>query len=297
MKLGLGTVQFGMNYGITNTIGMVSQNEVNKILSVASSYGINTIDTAFSYGRSEEILGNVLKNNNNFNIITKTKPLLSNKVSNTSINDIARSIIHSFNRLQRNELYGLMVHNGEELLFHKGEKIFELLNNLKYQDRIKKIGVSVYSPETTNKILDRFHIDLIQFPINLLDQRMCETGTLKRLKSLGVETHARSVFLQGSLLQKLGYLPDFFQALNSQFRKLEEISKETNLSKLHIALNFLKKLPEIDKIIIGVVTHKQLLECIMQFNIEHSLPINYQTFSCNNPTILNPSYWNTCVDN
>ena len=56
-KLALGSAQFGLAYGISNSHGKVSMNEVFRILTLAKSLGINTIDTASAYGNSEDVLG------------------------------------------------------------------------------------------------------------------------------------------------------------------------------------------------------------------------------------------------
>ena len=68
-KLVLGTVQFGLNYGIANTVGQVTVAEVRNILQVAEEAGIDTLDTAVNYGNSEQVLGEV--GVKNFKVITK----------------------------------------------------------------------------------------------------------------------------------------------------------------------------------------------------------------------------------
>lgn len=56
-RLALGTVQFGMSYGISNTAGQVPQDEVAKILDYCKANGIDTLDTARGYGESEAVIG------------------------------------------------------------------------------------------------------------------------------------------------------------------------------------------------------------------------------------------------
>ena len=72
-KIALGTVQFGLDYGITNHSGQVSIDEVKNILDYAKHKGIDTLDTAARYGNSEQVLGEI--GVNNYRIITKTTPL------------------------------------------------------------------------------------------------------------------------------------------------------------------------------------------------------------------------------
>ena len=68
MKLALGAVQFGIDYGIANVGGQVPFAEVEKILQYANSQNIDLLDTAPKYGNSEEILGS--SQTQNFKIIT-----------------------------------------------------------------------------------------------------------------------------------------------------------------------------------------------------------------------------------
>ena len=69
MKIGIGTAQLGLNYGIANKSGKVNFLEAKRIFSIASNNNINVIDTANSYGDSEKILGKI--GVNNFQIVTK----------------------------------------------------------------------------------------------------------------------------------------------------------------------------------------------------------------------------------
>ena len=74
---------------------------------------------------------------------------------------------------------------------------------------INKIGVSVYDVDELEEIIDTHQIDIVQLPSNIFDQRFMKSGILARLKSLEVEIHARSTFLQGLLLRPLEVTPLF----------------------------------------------------------------------------------------
>ena len=49
-RLSIGTAQFGLDYGITNKVGIVDQSEVRSILREASLSGVKSVDTAYAYG-------------------------------------------------------------------------------------------------------------------------------------------------------------------------------------------------------------------------------------------------------
>ena len=72
-KLILGTVQFGLKYGINNTIGKPKKDEVLSLLKVAYNSGIRVLDTAEAYGNAHQLIGNYHKKQADFKfeIITK----------------------------------------------------------------------------------------------------------------------------------------------------------------------------------------------------------------------------------
>ena len=78
-KLGLGTVQFGLPYGISNANGQTSAEEVKAILQAAAQHGISLLDTASAYGNAEAVLG---KNDlRNFRIVSKyITPVAENSI-------------------------------------------------------------------------------------------------------------------------------------------------------------------------------------------------------------------------
>ena len=93
-KLALGTVQFGMDYGINSGI-KVEQNEVLKIVNLARKSGIKLIDTAQLYGSSEKVLGNV--NTVDFDIVTKSRAFEQDIINEFKIHPnnfaLARAIV------------------------------------------------------------------------------------------------------------------------------------------------------------------------------------------------------------
>ena len=191
MKLSIGTVQIGLDYGISNQVGKVAFNEVQKILTFAKKHNITYLDTAMAYGLSEEVIGLYRKKNNDkdFKIITK---IPDTKHSTISINDMLE---HALIRLSCDHVYALLLHTAENI----NKSTYAQLLSLKEQGKIKKLGVSVYSPEQAFLIAKNFNIDLIQLPLNIFDQRFIESGCLQFLKDKGIEIHTRSLFIQGLL--------------------------------------------------------------------------------------------------
>ena len=137
-KLGLGTVQFGTDYGVNSVDGQVRPEEVKKILSYAYSKHIDLLDTAPAYGKSEKILGRI--NNLDFKVVTKTRHFDSLKITNNEVRLLNNDFKDSLNNLNQENIYGLLIHNADDLLKPGAKKIFDKLNITFGSDEIKIDG-------------------------------------------------------------------------------------------------------------------------------------------------------------
>jgi aryl-alcohol dehydrogenase-like predicted oxidoreductase len=207
MQLGLGTVQFGGDYGVSNPGGRTPPDEVARILALAEREDIGLLDTAALYGDSEAVLGGALRRGHKFRIVSKTLKFDAARISQADASALRAGFENSLRRLRQDRLYGLLVHAAADLLRPGGELLWAALNELKREGLVEKIGVSVYTGEDIEAILLRFRPDLVQLPLSVLDQRLIAGGQLARLKAQAVEIHARSIFLQGLLLMEDAELP------------------------------------------------------------------------------------------
>ena len=279
MKLALGTAQFGLDYGISNKIGKTSIFEVKNILQTAQNANINTIDTAPAYGNSEQVLGSTM--NTNWNVITKTSQFIS-------VNSVIANVKKSLQNLELKSIYGLLIHNVDDIYQSNFSKLYQKLLELKQDGLVKKLGFSTYTPEQINNLLDNYNFDIIQLPINIFDQRLIQGGQLKKLKERGVEIHARSIFLQGLLLEKVPQV-NHFNPWQEHFNDYFSYLKNNKISKLSSALNFALNLTELDKIIIGVNNATQLQEIIT--HSQKNSNINYNNFAIEDENLINPALW------
>ena len=141
MKLGLGTVQFGIDYGISNQDGKTSLDEIENILVVAMRKGISVIDTAAMYGTSEEALGQTLSESHSFKIVTKTPRFTSSVITSDDIQRLEDSFFQSLHKMKCASSYGLLIHNADDLLSENGHLLFNKMNDLKQKGLVEKIGV------------------------------------------------------------------------------------------------------------------------------------------------------------
>ncbi|MDT0686576.1 aldo/keto reductase [Autumnicola psychrophila] len=270
-KLGLGTVQFGLSYGISNKAGKTSDEEVQKILKTAEQKGINVLDSASAYGNAEEVLGQ--NDISGFKLVSKFLPPSEGKM-------VISQLKQSLKNLRLNYLYGYLAHRPMELLIHP-EQWGELLD-FKAEGIVEKIGFSLNEPEELEKLLEKgFVPDLIQVPYNYFDRRF--ESAIINLKDKGCEVHTRSAFLQGLFFMDPNELQDHFAEVKPLLEQLQEI-KPLNGA----LLKFVLERPFIDKVITGVENEAQLMQNIDSIEIAATLPELEKTISND---ILIPSRW------
>ena len=285
-KLALGTVQFGMDYGINSGI-KVEQNEVLKIVNLARKSGITLIDTAQLYGSSEKVLGNV--NTVDFDIVTKSRAFEQDIINENEANLVINDLDHSLKLLKQKSLYAFLVHHGEDLLKPGGEMIFNKLQILKEQGLVKKIGFSAYIDNQLIKIIERFDIDIIQLPMNILDNRLINNGLLNKLYSRGIEIHTRSVFLQGLLLMDMDKRPKYFDRWSKLWKFWYEWLTDNKLSPLEASIRYMISKPEISRVLVGVDNKEQLKNIVNAS--DGNVPTIPEELKTDDPDLLNPGNW------
>lgn len=290
MKLGLGTVQFGLNYGVSNTAGKTPEAEAERILRLAADNHIRVLDTAAGYGESEEVLGRTLPSQHPFAILTKTPALRVEETGDEYVERVRETFIRSLARLGQKKLYGVLAHHAEDLLSAQGEALMQALLEFRRQGLVEKVGVSVYNASQIDAILARHPVDLVQLPASVLDQRLIASGHLTKLKRAGIEVHARSVFLQGLLLMSPDALPAYFSTIRDHLAGYRAYLEGLGLTPLGAALGFVLGLPEVDHVILGVNSAAQLQE-ILAVQMAHVDARSMARFALTDPAMLDPSRW------
>lgn len=292
MKIGLGTVQFGLDYGISNQQGITPAAEVKDILALAWKSGITILDTAVSYGISEEVIGQSIPEGMSFKIVTKTPLFKKARIDKVDATKLKETFLRSLKRVKQPAIYGLIVHHANDLLVPGGPHLWQAMEDLKKAGLVKKIGVSVYSPREIEEFSEKYHPDLIQLPVNVFDQRMIQKGCLRHLKDLGIEIHSRSVFLQGLLLMSPEELSPYFNPIRPMMVQYHSAIKNQHISSLAAALGFVYQQPEIDYIIVGVNNQAHLEEIVnVVQNIETLRNLDFSVYAVHEESIINPSLW------
>ncbi|WP_085909921.1 aldo/keto reductase [Kiloniella majae] len=292
-KIGLGTVQFGLDYGVSNINGQPSDHAVKAILERVVSSGLGYLDTASTYGDSEIRIGKYLPPSHSLSIVTKAPLFEPDVLTEKDGEKLYTHALQSLERLKQDCLYCLLIHHGSALTKTGSQYLLEALMRLKEEGLVKKTGISIYGAEELDKILTYFTPDLVQLPLNIFDQRLLKSGHIQRLKNMNVEVHLRSLYLQGLLLMHQDDLPDFFSSLKPAFSKLDHYCHVYNLSRVEICLAFGYHRPEVNGVIIGVSSESELDELIKSIPKIKTIDLDFSSLAQSCANVLNPSHWPT----
>ena len=286
-KLALGTVQFGLPYGIANQQGQVSVEEVGQILERAREAGVDTLDTAIAYGESERVLGEF--DLSSFKVVTKLSaiPDACGDVSGW----VERQLAESLARLGLQRVDAVLLHRPAQLLEPQGDALYAALLGLREQGQAGRIGASVYDGEELERLCQRFALDLVQAPYNIIDHRLDESGWLQRLSQQGTALHVRSVFLQGLLLMNREQRPASFERWQSLWQCWDGWLEEHQLSPLQATLRYALNQSLIERVVVGVDSAQQWQQ-ILQAAAGNCPPVPAE-LGTTDPALLNPALWKT----
>ena len=292
-KICLGGAQIGIKqYGITNKVGKLKDSEVRGILAKASKNNINLIDTAAAYGNSEEILGNSMDSKKNFQIISKLPKQNKNIFTEEDQNVWEKNFQCSLKKLKTDKLEGYLLHHPADLFKEGSIFLKNWLYSLKKRGLTKNLGISIYSNDEIRNIdLDFFKI--IQLPLSLYDQRLLNDGTIAYLKRRQCCIYARSIFIQGLLLEKSTNWPKWINNKTLEFQKsLETFAKEKNFSLLELALGFIKEQKDIYAAVVGLTSVNELNDLINIWDKDSPwIDENTSKWSISDRNFLDPRHW------
>ena len=282
-KLILGTAQFGMNYGVANRGGQVSVEEVLRIIEVAQRAGIRTLDTAQSYGTSEEIIGSCLGKlrHREFDVITK-------------VSDNSMSIDQRVRECFEKTTVSPKVVLAHSAALFSDSSFQTAVGQFRSQARNIKIGVSLYGEKEIKQVMRaRFPPEIVQLPLNILDSSLYQSGVIDEIKMRNIEVHARSVFLQGLFYLSLREVSDQLPAAIPYLKYLAKASKKSMLTIAELSLLWVTSLESVDRVLVGVDNCTQLLSHLktLEKDVDPESYARALSLECENERVLNPSLW------
>jgi spore coat polysaccharide biosynthesis protein SpsF len=283
-RIGIGTVQFGTIYGITNLHGQVPRSTVAEILRIAREAGIRLLDTAAMYGESEEVLGQLVPKDSDFQITTKTT---TSAIGIKGVIDRARE---SHRILGGRPIRGLLVHSASDLRSSNGPELWAALQGLRDEGLFARIGISAYGSDDPIDLARRYRPDIIQLPVSVLDQRLVQSGVLRQLKDLGVEVHARSVFLQGAIFLKPSELPLGLAHVRPKLEAFHARLQELGISPVQAGIGYPLSIPEIDRAVVGISSVQEAHE-ILGAAAQATASVPWDALGVDDEVLLDPRLW------
>jgi len=291
-KLCLGTAQFGMAYGITNTTGQVSEVEVAQLLLHAQDAGISYLDTAQAYGNAEMALGRQLPTFHCFKIISKLPAQPQLVFSDQDSEVWERNFFASCQRLGVQGLDAFLLHSPADLRKPGAHCLEAWLLSLRERGLVQRLGVSIYAAEDLEGVNPGL-LDIVQLPLSLFDQRLLQDGTLARLSEGGTAIHARSLYLQGLLLTSAAqWPPRVGQEVRAHQHALEALAQEKGCQLIDLALGFARVQEDLEAVVIGVCSCHELAElCAAWSATPPWQKIEWGSWALNDQIYLDPRRW------
>ncbi len=291
-RLGLGSVQWGQPYGIANTAGQPSPDEVGAMIALAGEAGVNTIDTARDYAGSEALIG-TLAPTHEWRVMTKLTAQLPASSTVDALAAAKASVLASLEALRQVRLDTLLVHRLEHVS-QWGGAVWRALVELRDSGQIRKLGISALGPDQAWIALEQPDAEVIQVASSLLDQRLFRSGFFDAAASAGKEVFVRSVFLQGVAHLPLDQLPYGLVELRAPLTEIRELAALRGWLAFAPFLYFAYGIPGVG-VVIGAETVQQVRECLAEWSMAADRYPDVIELARTIPllpdTVLNPWMW------
>lgn len=297
-RIGLGTVQFGLDYGFTK---VKSQEEVGDILDSCQDSGITFLDTARAYGDSEKKIGQYLKTHPQHSFVVATKlNVIDREVAQWRgplKQSLLKSIEESLNNLCQERLDLLLLHQAEDYLLFNSV-FWDCIAEIKKNGLVKLFGVSVYDMDTTKEVIQQYPevIDFIQVPYNIFDRRF--ESFFEEIKRRDIDIVSRSTFLKGVITCSTEQLPEELKGIARYKNRLDLVSRDNELCPSEMALIFALQNKMIDSTILGVNSPEEIrknvsiLEKLDQFSDIEKI---FDEFDIDDRFLTDPRKWRNLV--
>ena len=284
MELALGTVQFGLAYGVAGRGTPVPSEEVRAILARARALGVRWLDTAPAYGDIEERLAGLMGDRDEFSIVSKIPAAPSHLAAGAAAQWVADTLTRSRERLGHS-LKAILFHRAEDLLDSHGAERWQAASAFASVHGLD-LGVSCYDPATLAAVTARFPVALAQLPGNALDQRLCHAPPADMSQ---MSIHVRSAFLQGLLLMPEADACARVPAAAAVLVRWHAWCRDHGRPPLQAALGLVKALPGATHCVVGVDSLAQLEAIVAAW--QAAPVISAPELACNDTAVIDPRHW------
>lgn len=269
MELCLGTVQFGMDYGVFDQKKKEPEYCI-KCLDHATQNGIHAIDTAAAYGIAEEVTGRFLA----LKTIPRDKLFISTKLLPNILDDhpaegyerVIRTYLQDSLRVLHTDYVDAYYLHSSRYAFRPD--ILEALSSVQKEGLAVRVGVSVYDPGEALACYESPYVDHIQVPYSIFDHRMREKGIFDGAVMGKCSVDVRTAFIKGLIRLDVSEVPDYLTKAEPILRELDLLCKKTGYSRIELAMGYIKRERTIRHLVFGIRTLEQLEEDIRAFHVE-----------------------------
>lgn len=276
----LGTVQFGLAYGVAGRGEVVPEVEVRSLLELAAASGITTLDTAPAYGDIEARLS-ALCEGLPLSVVSKIAPV---PVDASDPGAAVRASVRQSRARLGDRLTTLLFHCADDLFRPDADVIWRSALD---EAGPVRVGVSVYDPASLVSLRTRYGIGVAQLPANPFDQRLRRPGVADALG--GIEIHARSVFLQGLLLLPAAAVHARVPAAVEPHSIWTAWCGDYGLSPVQAALAVTYALPGVSACVVGVDRTVQLEQILAA--AKRVVPLAAPLLQSDDLNVIDPRRW------
>ena len=295
MNLCLGTVQFGLDYGIQGG-RKPTVPEAVEIMGMAVDGGVDAIDTAAAYGDAEMVVGRFLAmrpgvRDGMFLVSKFGTDVFEGAQRGEYAARLGAAMRQSLERLGTDRLDAYICHVATAV---RDDAVLEAMAAVRSEGLARKVGFSVYETDEALAAIDSGAVDFLQVPYSVLDQRMALAGVFEKAEARGVEVHARSAFVQGLALMDAERVPEWLAAARPLLHRLEGLCVDAETTRRRLALAFVRRRGGISHLVFGVDDARQLREILADFSApvaDGVLDAAEQMFADVDPRLVMPNKW------
>jgi aryl-alcohol dehydrogenase-like predicted oxidoreductase len=260
-RIGLGTAQLGLDYGVANVSGRPTSAESHRIMACAVDAGIGLLDTARAYGSSEAVIGDFVESRGLASQLRVVSKLGSRKDGRFRAAEFLEELRSSLASTRVRRMHAWLVHDVHDAVRDPRE-FAAAAEQAKAEGLARFVGASVYTAADLEAVMEAVAVDVVQVPLSLLDQRLLRDGSLDAIRRAGVEVHARSLFLQGALLMSPESLPESLAGLSQAVARVRSAAARCALTPYELSLAFAHETRQVDYWIVGSEQVSQVRELI-----------------------------------
>ena len=289
-KLCVGTANWTQDYGSVPGKPQYQVDDLDELFNSMTALDVRMFDTAPAYGNAEELLGARLLEHQH--TVTKTPHIAEETISAKSLKTVETSLLSSLRLLRTDKVYALLVHNVHDLFKPNGSRLADIMQKLLRLGLVENIGFSAYTVDEVERGLTAMDANIVQLPMNILDQRFLRCGLLAKLGRKGIEVHARSPFLQGVLLSDPRQLPAHFDPVKDKIASMQSLARELSIDIQRLAYEFVAQHQEVGKVVVGFRSAAEFSSLFTQGDkVELVAQSVLQDFYVDDESLILPTLW------